>query len=171
MNKVKGPGEDEHDIVLYMRDDQNQTAEYALVSLILMKREDHIYLYSEKAFVHQGSLLNSEDHYEEITDQLSYFSIDDLEKWIAQNYDVHFDYPLIYHQHLVYFMIINSGDEALKADLDIFDRYLQEEDLNAFTISVDDYKRCLAFLHAQAMICMRLDHDYELLSDIVRQML
>lgn len=80
MNKVKGPGEDEHDIVLYMRDDQDQTAEYALVSLILMKREDHIYLYSEKAFVHQGSLLNSEDHYEEITDQLSYFSIDDLEK-------------------------------------------------------------------------------------------
>lgn len=171
MNKVKGPGEDEHDIVLYMRDDQDQTAEYALVSLILMKREDHIYLYSEKAFVHQGSLLNSEDHYEEITDQLSYFSIDDLEKWIAQNYDVHFDYPLIYHQHLVYFMIINSGDEALQADLDIFDRYLQEEDLNAFTISVDDYKRCLAFLHAQAMICMRLDHDHERLSEIVRQML
>lgn len=172
MSQTKMPGEDEQDIILYMRDDQDLTAAYALVSLILIKRENHFYIYSEKAWVSGGSVTDSEAHYEDVTQKIVSDSVQSFEDYLCETYQVSFSYPLLYNNALVYLMVTHSNDHALEENFALFDQLLkEEEDIDPYLLSSDDYKRRMTFLHWLAFICAHSDIFETRYESIIEEML
>lgn len=156
------PGEDRDDLILYINENKAQEPYYGLDMLMLVKRDDHYYVYSESGWITAQAVSDVKASYQLLDDDyFVHHTILDFEEALEKDYDLRFPYSLIYNTSLMTLMVSVEDQETLQRSAAIYDQLIEEEEnlIAAQIANASDLKRTISFYRWKFLILREMDQE------------